>query len=91
MDNPMLAWVVIGIGALLVLIALFADPLGLGGQSGFGWKQGLGLVIGAVVILAGLSAASGEGLYVGTATRAPEGTRTPDPRLRSAFKRGRLG
>jgi len=54
MDNPMLAWVVIGIGALLVLIALFADPLGLGGQSGFGWKQGLGLVIGAVVILAGL-------------------------------------
>jgi hypothetical protein len=54
MDNPTLAWVVIGIGALLVLIALFADPLGLGGQSGFGWKQGLGLVIGAVVILAGL-------------------------------------
>jgi hypothetical protein len=50
----MLAWVVIGIGALLVLIALFADPVGLGGQSGFGWKQGLGLVIGAVVILAGL-------------------------------------
>jgi hypothetical protein len=53
MDNPMLAWVVIGIGALLVLIALFADSLGLG-RSGFGWRQGLGLVIGAVVILAGL-------------------------------------
>ena len=54
MDNPMFAPAVIGIGALLVLIALFADPLGLGGRSGFGWKQGLGLVIGAVVILAGL-------------------------------------
>lgn len=53
MDNPMLAWVVIGIGALLVLLALFADPLGLG-RPGFGWRQGLGLVIGAVVILAGL-------------------------------------
>jgi hypothetical protein len=48
----MLARVVIGIGALLVLIALFADPLGLG-RPGFGWRQGLGLVIGAVVILAG--------------------------------------
>ena len=54
MDNPMFARVVIGIGTLLVLIALFADPLGLGGRSGFGWKQGLGLVIGAAVILAGL-------------------------------------
>jgi hypothetical protein len=54
MDNPMLARVVIGIGALLVLIALFADLLGLGGHSGFGWRQALGLVIGAVVILAGL-------------------------------------
>ena len=54
MDNPMLARVVIGIGALLILIALFADPLGLGGHSGFGWRQALGLVIGAVAILAGL-------------------------------------
>ena len=53
MDNPMLAPVVIGIGALLVLIALFADPLGLGGHSGFGWRQALGFVIGAAVILAG--------------------------------------
>jgi hypothetical protein len=54
MDNPMFARVATGIGALLVLIALFADPLGLGRQSGFGWRQALGLVIGAVVILAGL-------------------------------------
>lgn len=53
MNNPMFAWVVIGVGALLVLIALFADPLGLGGHSGFGWRQALGLVIGAVVVLAG--------------------------------------
>ncbi len=53
MNNPMLAWVVIGIGAILVLIALFADPLGLGKSAGFGWKQGLGVVTGVVVILAG--------------------------------------
>ncbi len=53
MDSPMLARVVIGIGAILVLIALFADPLGLGKSAGFGWKQGLGVLIGVVVILAG--------------------------------------
>ena len=54
MNNPMLAWVVIGIGAILVLIALFADPLGLGKSAGFGWKQGVGVIIGALVMLAGL-------------------------------------
>jgi hypothetical protein len=54
MNNPMLAWVVIGIGALLVLVALFADPLGLGRSPGFGWRQGLGVVIGVLVILGGL-------------------------------------
>ncbi len=54
MDNPMLAWVVIGIGALLVLIALFADPLGLGRAPGVGWKQILGILVGALVLLAGV-------------------------------------
>jgi hypothetical protein len=49
----MLARVVIGVGVLLGLIALFADPLGLGRSVGFGWKQGLGVLIGVVVILAG--------------------------------------
>jgi len=53
MNNPMLAWVLIGIGAILVLIALFADPLGLGKSAGFGWKQWLGVIIGALIILAG--------------------------------------
>jgi hypothetical protein len=48
----MLARVVIGVGVLLGLIALFADPLGLGRSVGFGWKQGLGVLIGVVVILA---------------------------------------
>ncbi|MGH7332311.1 MAG: hypothetical protein ACREKS_06075 [Candidatus Rokuibacteriota bacterium] len=54
MDNPMLARVVIGVGVLLALISLFAGPLGLGRQPGFGWMQGLGVIIGAVVILAGV-------------------------------------
>jgi hypothetical protein len=53
MTNPTLAWVLIGIGAILVLIALFADPRGLGKSAGFGWRQGLAVVIGALIILAG--------------------------------------
>ena len=54
MSNPVFAWIVIGIGVLLVLISAFADPLGLGRHPGFGCIQGLGVVIGALVILAGL-------------------------------------
>jgi protein-S-isoprenylcysteine O-methyltransferase Ste14 len=54
MSNPVCAWIVIGAGVLLVVIAIFADPLGLGRHPGFGWIQGLGVVIGALVILAGL-------------------------------------
>jgi hypothetical protein len=50
----MLARVAIIVGALLVLISLFADPLGLGRSPGFGWIQTLGVVVGALVILAGV-------------------------------------
>ena len=53
MDRPMLARVAIVVGALLVLVSLFADPLGLGRSSGFDWKQILGVAVGALVILAG--------------------------------------
>jgi hypothetical protein len=43
-----------GAGALLVLIAVTADVVGLGGYPGFGWKQILCLVVGAGVVFAGL-------------------------------------
>ena len=49
-----IAGFLIGIGVLLLLIAALADPLGLGRNPGFGWVQGLGVVIGALVALAGL-------------------------------------
>ncbi len=54
MSNPVFAWIVIGAGVLLVLISAFADPLGLGRSPGFGWRQTLGVVIGALVLAAGL-------------------------------------
>jgi len=54
MSNPGFAWIVIIVGILVVLISALADPLGLGRHPGFGWLQGLGVVIGVVVSLAGL-------------------------------------
>jgi len=55
MDRPTLRWeVVIGIGVLIVLISLFADPLGLGGSLGFGRVQTVGVVVGALVVAGGV-------------------------------------
>ncbi len=58
MDSPMLARVTIIVGALLVLISLFADQMGLGRSPGFGWRQILGVVVGALVMLDGSGAVS---------------------------------
>jgi hypothetical protein len=54
MGNPMFASILIGVGVLLVLISALADTLGLGRSPDFGWRQTLGVVIGALVILGGL-------------------------------------
>lgn len=56
MQNQVFAWVwvVIGVGVLLVLISALANPLGLGQHPGFGWKKTLGVVVGALIIVAGL-------------------------------------
>jgi len=53
MDSPMLARAAIVVGTLLVLISLFADQMGLGRSAGFGWRQILGVVVGALAILVG--------------------------------------
>jgi uncharacterized membrane protein len=45
---------VLVLGILLALVSLFADPLGLGAQPGFGWKQTLGLAVGVVLAALGL-------------------------------------
>jgi uncharacterized membrane protein len=41
---------VLAVGALLALISILADKIGLGATPGFGWKQTLGLVIGIVLV-----------------------------------------
>jgi len=51
-------WIAIGLivtGALLLVISLFADALGLGAAGGdFGWKQVIGTLLGAGICLGGL-------------------------------------
>jgi len=54
MQNPPFAWILIGVGVCVVLLSGFADSLGLGRHPGFGRFQTIGVVIGALVILAGL-------------------------------------
>lgn len=41
------------IGLLLAFLAAFADPLGLGGAAGFGWKQAAGMAVGLALAVVG--------------------------------------
>jgi hypothetical protein len=54
MQHPTVAYILIGVGVCVVLLSGFADSLGLGRHPGFGLFQTIGVVIGALVILAGL-------------------------------------
>ncbi len=49
--NPVVGKTLMIVG---ILISALADPLGLGRSPGFGWIQTLGVIVGALVILAGL-------------------------------------
>ena len=49
-----LSWVALIVGILVVLLSALADPLGLGQSPGFGWRQALGVIVGAVSIYFGL-------------------------------------
>jgi hypothetical protein len=55
MDRKLLATLVAILGVLIILVSALAEPLGLGSEGGkFGWKQILGIVIGALVLVAGV-------------------------------------
>lgn len=41
------------VGLVLALLSLFADPLGLGGAPGFGWKQAVGVAAGLALAVVG--------------------------------------
>ena len=41
-------------GVVLLVISAFADPLGIGGTDDFGWKQLVGVIVGAVALVGGI-------------------------------------
>jgi hypothetical protein len=45
--------IVLVAGIALVVLSALADPIGIGGKSGFGWKQGTGVGVGALVAIVG--------------------------------------
>lgn len=51
--------IALGVGILLILVAVLADTLGVGGQSGFGWKQAVLLGLGVIASIVGLAILTG--------------------------------
>jgi hypothetical protein len=47
------ALALIGVGVLVALVSLLADPLRLGRYPGLGWLQEVGVIVGCLAILAG--------------------------------------
>jgi hypothetical protein len=70
MERTILGGIVMAVGAVVVLLFLLADPVGITvGDTGFGWEEMLGAAVGAVVFIVGLALAVVE----------PGETRTPLP------------
>jgi hypothetical protein len=55
MDRRLVAWVVVVLGAVLLVLSALADSIGIGDEDGFGWKQGTGVVVGALAVVGGLA------------------------------------
>ena len=54
MGGKTLGWALIAAGAVLIVLSAFAEPLGLGDDDGVGSKQVAGMIVGGVVVAAGL-------------------------------------
>ena len=52
MQKKVLCFVFIGVGIIILLASLFADPIGIG-FPGFGTQQVSGTVIGAIIVIIG--------------------------------------
>ena len=53
MSQKTLGTILVVLGVVLLLVAVFADTLGFGAGRGFGWKQIVGSVVGVVVAVVG--------------------------------------
>jgi hypothetical protein len=55
MGGKALGSILAGAGVVLFVLSAFAEPLGLGDDNGVGLQQVAGMVIGGVVVAAGLA------------------------------------
>jgi hypothetical protein len=55
MSSKGLGLVLVLVGLAVLVVAAAADPLGVGGAAGFGWKQILGVAVGAVLAVLGVA------------------------------------
>jgi hypothetical protein len=53
MDRRRMGYLAVAIGAVLLVVSAAADPLGIGEGGGFGWKQVVGVIVGAAIAAAG--------------------------------------
>jgi hypothetical protein len=56
MSSRCIAWALVAAGIVIGLLSLLADTLGLGQGRGFGSAQLVGLVAGALLLIAGIVA-----------------------------------
>jgi hypothetical protein len=68
-------YALIAFGVLAALVAVLADPLGIGGNEGIGWKQGFLLSLGVSVALGGVGVM--RGWFAGLGRRGAGGRPTP--------------
>ena len=55
MNWRLLGMVVAAAGLVLLALSVFADPIGIGDGDGFGNRQVVGSVVGALALVAGLA------------------------------------
>ena len=60
MSRRALGLIIGGIGIAVTVVAVLADPIGVGGSDDFGWKQLVGVVVGIAMVAWGFVIASAD-------------------------------
>ena len=53
MERNRFGAILLALDAILLVLSALADPIGIGEGGGIGWKQILGMVVGAAAIVVG--------------------------------------
>ena len=53
MNNRTIGIVLLAVGVVLLIVSLAADLIGIGGAAGFGYRQIIGSITGAIVAIVG--------------------------------------